>query len=263
MTRRYACSHILSVGAAALFAVGVQATPASATQAVSGELQANAFGAGVPIDPQTDQWVGAAQLRDLSTQSVYNSPSQSIPNAESHVSMSSHWDSTNSGTVTFSNNGITVNQGARIDDAIFAAYSATWQYRFIADTSGVLEFDLHAAFTGNQVDIGSWQVGAVDVFDPTKLVLQTADGYPSDNNSLELTGSLDLIAGRFYEFDLIDGGDSTNLELPGTIQGNEASTMTWSITQDTVQVSEPASWALLIFGFAMARAMRRGKRRAD
>lgn len=86
-----------------------------------------------------------------------SSATTGVPSAESHVFIDAHWNSADSGTVDFADNGITITQGPRIDDDGFPDYSASWEYRFVADADGVLDFDLQAAFTGNQSDIGTWR----------------------------------------------------------------------------------------------------------
>lgn len=264
MDQRHSRPTLLCAGAAMLLTASLQAAPASATQVDSGRLEANAAGAGVFTRPDTVQWKGPAEFKkDLEAHAIYNSPPVDTPgaNAESHAFLSAHWESFDRGVVDFANDGITVNQGARIDDGILAIYSASWEYRFIADADGVLNFDLNAAFTGVQDDIGFWRVGAVDVLDQTKGVVLTADGYAFGHNSLELTGSLRLTAGHLYQFALGNSGDSRNFEIPGPLQGNEVGRLTWSITSDAEPVPEPASWALLMVGFGAAGSLLRTRRR--
>ncbi|WP_293906408.1 PEPxxWA-CTERM sorting domain-containing protein [Phenylobacterium sp.] len=262
MSQRLTGQGLLYVGAAALLAATLQAAPASATQVILGRMEATAFGAGVAIDPQIDTWSGPAEFRDLSPPaSVYHSPGAGTPNAESHTAINAHWDSANAGSVNFTDDGVTVSRGDRIDNTILAGYSANWEYRFVADEDGVLDFALQAAFTGNQADIGSWRLAAADLTDITRVVDLTADGYAFGSTSLRLAGSLRLTAGHPYEFILANSGDSRNLEVPGFLQGNEAGTMAWSITPDAAAVPEPGAWALMIGGFASAGSVLRARRR--
>lgn len=257
MSHQRSSLGLLSVGVAALLAVGLQATPASATQAFDGEVTAGTQ----IINQLTDRWATPDPIRDVSSASSFSSsPDTTSPFASSHASIAAQWDSADSGHVTI-NGGVTSSQGSRFDDSLFADESSEFRYRFTADADGVLNFDLNAAFTGDEFDIGTWEIAVVDVLHPDQLELLTADGYPLGSNTLELTGSLRLTAGDFYEFDLVNGGSTLNFPRTGFVQGEESGVLNWSITSDAAAVPEPASWALMLVGFGSAGAMLRASRR--
>lgn len=246
---------LLSLGAAALLAA--HAAPAFATQAFDGRVGSETVN---PFDETSDQWT-AGQIRNLHASQSFDSGSPVIPFATSQTSIDATWNSANSGSVTISG-GVTVSQGARIDDSIGADEASVFSYRFTADTDGVLNFDLKDSFTGQQDDIGTWQIAAIDTAAPDQALILNQDGYPFDSNSFELTDSFQLTAGHFYEFDLTNSGSSSNFVRAGFIQGQESGTMNWSIVSNSAGVPEPMSWALMLVGFGGVGALLRRRARA-
>ncbi len=264
MALKHSAVRTATTFAAALVAGLIQVAPARATQVVSGRMEADAFGPGQTIGPRIVGWTGPAQFGNLSTNSVYFQRSPSgVGYAYADAYIDAEWQSPDSGTVNFTSDGMIISQpdGQVLDD-IQAQFDANWDYRFIADRAGTLTFDVNTQLSGDGGNIGFWQVVAIDQTDQSQFVLRTADGYAFGTHTIELTGTLPLVAGDEYEFALGNSGDSRWDDAPGFIYGTEGGSMTWSITPNASPVPEPHPWAFVLAGLALAGAGLRRTRRA-
>ena len=247
---------LLGVSAAVL---AIAAGPASATQAINGEIHS---GSGFfSANAASDQWTAPGEIRDLSAQSAFQTdPAHVIPFTQSNDSIQAFWNSADSGRV-LTNGNLFDHQDSRVDDSVVGAFGSTFEYDFVADSDGELDFTLQTFFSGREPDVGNWLVGAVDQFHPENIVLVTIDGYGSAN-TLQRTGSLALTAGHSYVFVLRNSGSTFgNGQVPGFSDAHESGILNWSITSNAVGVPEPAAWIVMLLGFGLTGALLRARRR--
>lgn len=242
-----------SAAVAVLLAMAFQATPASATLAIKSNVSTD-------ID-HVDFWVSPQPPRNLFADSIFNRapPNGGQGSASSHSTVSARFDSPDSGTVS-ALGSLRMRETDPVDPDYNIGYSSSFEYEFVADADGLLSFDLRAGFSGVAADVGRWHIFATDLVDRSNLVNVVVDGYDDGAQSLERAGSLRLFAGHRYDFFLFNSGFTLGHDQPGLAEAREAGAMTWSITSGGGGVPEPATWGLMLSGFAVLGGALRARR---